>query len=328
MATIPTIVAFRNALRRPAECFRTLGGMVPEMEDGAATVFRTTRFAEARVGIGGRRHLLCVPLAEDAVESVERMAGELRFLHSRHLCEYAILYSEMRFADDLGRERRCDVILQRLPEGESLPRAATWMEPSLLRRMVGELKAEFERLQFSHNNLKPSNIIVGDDGLLHPIRYHYATIGRGCRDDFDALLRAIGINPGESDADTCGNLLNDVCAPYSADGACDPAFTPHEGLVRFIRNGLYGFADTEMNTAIEPRFLWADDFREGRAVVETAGGLGLIDKCGREVIPAEYDDVCYDIHDGTSLVRKAGREAVFDYDGRRTEEFLQMNRHI
>lgn len=320
---IPTIVAFRNSIRRPAENFRTLGGMVPETENGEVALFRTSRFAEARMTVDGRRYLLCEPLAEGAVESVERTAERLRFIESSLLCEYRVLYSEMSFRDGLGRVQSCDIILQRLPDGETLTSAAAWMEPARLLRMIEELKAEFARLQFSHNNLKPSNVIVGDDGRLHPIRYHYATIGEGCHDDFGALCKAAGIDCSAVGMSASG-MLNDVAAAYSAAGAGSPVFTSHEGLVRFIRNGLYGFADGESNTVIEPRYLWADDFREGRAVVETADGLGLIDKSGREVIPAIYDDVCYDVHDGTSLVRKAGMQAVFDYDGRQTEEFLQI----
>lgn len=325
MAAIPTIVAFRNCLKRPSESFRTLGGMIPETGGDGAAVFRTSRFAEARVRLEGKWHLLCVPIAEGAVEAVERTAAQLRFIRSSHLCEYRILYSEMSFSDELGRTNSCDVILQSLPDGEPFSSAAAWMEPARLRRMIGELHEEFIRLGFSHNNLKPSNLIVGDDGILHPIRYHYATIGEGCRDDFRALYAAAGLNPDE---DGCGTpqygLLSDIRAPYSTEGAGDTPFTPHEGLIRIIRNGLYGFADEDMETVIAPQYLWADDFREGRAVVETADGLGLIDKCGREVIPAVYDDVCYDVHDGTSLVRRAGMQAVFDYDGRRTEEFLQI----
>lgn len=46
-------------------------------------------------------------------------------------------------------------------------------------------------------------------------------------------------------------------------------FSPHEGLIRFMAHDRYGYADEQGRTAIEPVYVWADDFAEGRAVVET-----------------------------------------------------------
>ena len=79
-----------------------------------------------------------------------------------------------------------------------------------------------------------------------------------------------------------------------------------EERARIFRDGAYGFVDACGRTVIEPEYFWADDFREGRAAVQRFDGLmGLIDKTGREIIPAQYDIVEYDVQSGRSWVAGA-----------------------
>lgn len=310
---IPAIVIFKEALECPSEHFRTLRGIVPVRRDGEIVVSRTARFAEAEVRMEGCRWLVCAPLTRTATASVERTAEKLRYVDSDFLCEYILLYSEMTFEDDLGRPCECDIVLQRLPEGEAFDRNTSY-DSRRTAAMLDALRAEFGRIGFTHGNLKPSNLIIGDDGRLHPIRYHYAEIGTACRDDFAPLYGIIG-----SDG---GGFVGDVSAPYGATGSDgETLFAMHEGLRRICRGDRYGFIDESGGIAIPIHYLWADDFREGRAVVETECGLGLIDTSGREVIPAIYDDICYDVVSGESTIRLDGQSAVFSYDGRQLDEF-------
>lgn len=311
---IPTIGIFKEALECPADHFRTLRGIIPERRNGEIVVSRTARFAEAEIRLDGSRWLICAPLTRTATASVERTAEKLRYIESDFLCEYRLLYSEMTFEDELGRHCECDIVLQRLPDGEAFDRRTMSYDNRRLGDMLDALRAELERIGFTHNNLKPSNLTVGDDGRLHPIRYHYAEIGSSCRDDFAPLYEIIGT--GENP------IVGDICAAYNATGNdSETLFALHEGLRRICRGERYGFADESGNIAIPIRYLWADDFREGRAVVETENGLGLIDKSGHEIIPAIYDDVCYDMVGGESVVRLDGLSAVFSYDGRQLDEF-------
>ena len=67
--------------------------------------------------------------------------------------------------------------------------------------------------------------------------------------------------------------------------------------------------------------LWAGDFHEGRAEVETPTGMGLIDRRGDYVIPPRYEIVEYDPATSVSRVRQNGRWALFDYLGRRLTPF-------
>ncbi len=309
---IPTIGIFKEALECPAEHFRTLRGLIPARRDGAVAVSRTARFAEAEIRLDGSRWIVCAPLTRTATASVERTAEKLRYVRSDFLCEYRLLYSEMTFEDELGRPCSCDIVLQRLPEGEAFDPRTSTCDSRRLGEMLDALRAEFARTGFTHNNLKPSNLVIGDDGRLHPIRYHYAEIGTECRDDFAPLYAIIGTDAVAA--------VNDAIAPYGAAGSDgETVFTLHEGLQRICRGERYGFADEAGDIAIPVRYLWADDFREGRAVVETEDGLGLIDKSGREVIPAVYDDVCYDPVGGESVARLGGETIVFSYDGRRID---------
>ena len=310
--TQPTIITFKEALESPADHFRTIGSALPVKRNGATEVARTAFFAESVVRLEGRRWLVCMPLTRSAIIAVERMANRLKYIRSEYLCEYRVLYREMVFEDGLGREQVCDIVLQEYPEGEVFGRDCSYTGGQL-RAMLDALHEEMERTGFTHNNLKPSNIIIGDDRRMHPVRYHYAELGEGCRDDFAPLYALIADDGSEDE-------LHDIYTSYSAAngenlGGGILRFPPHDGLVRFVEGELYGYADERMRTVIAPKYIWADDFREGRAVVETGRGLGLIDKSGREIIPAEYDDLRYDIYSGESEGNKNGLRFVFGYDG-------------
>lgn len=68
-----------------------------------------------------------------------------------------------------------------------------------------------------------------------------------------------------------------------------------DGLAAIRKDNLYGYIDKEGKIAIEPRFTWAKDFRNGLAAVQTrleAGGKwGFINTAGEMVIDAVYDEV-------------------------------------
>lgn len=220
----PTIVAFREALESPADHFRTIRSAVPVRNAGGITVARTAFFAESVVRFEGRRWLVCMPLTRSAVMAVERMAEKLQYIADKWLCDYRVLYREMVVEDELGREQECDIVLQEYPEGEEFGRDCSY-SPARLRAMLDELHGAMEGIGFTHNNLKPSNIIIGDDGRMHPVRYHYAELGDGCRDDFAPLYALIA-------NEVADDTLSDVYTSYSASigetiggGFCDSRLT-------------------------------------------------------------------------------------------------------
>ncbi|KRU41371.1 WG repeat-containing protein [Clostridium sporogenes] len=70
-----------------------------------------------------------------------------------------------------------------------------------------------------------------------------------------------------------------------------------EGLLSFKEDigGKYGFIDEDGNVVIKPQFTYAQDFSEGRAVVNASGNIinnyGVIDKEGNYIITPKYNDI-------------------------------------
>ena len=83
--------------------------------------------------------------------------------------------------------------------------------------------------------------------------------------------------------------------------------------------------DAEAFETLRRQVREAGDFREGRAEVETPGGMGLIDRNGNYVIPPEYEIVDYIPTESIVRVRQNGRWAEFDYLGQRLTEFGTNN---
>lgn len=327
---IATIRAFRKALATPHTSLRTLRGIVPLTEDGVPLVRRTSRFAEAEVVLpDGRRALLHTPLSPRAISSVARTAETLCSVGSQWIGEYRILEGEMLLRDSFGREQRADIILEVLPEGEPLDGCAL-IDGATLRHELVALQREMRRIGFSHGNLHTRNIIVGCDERLHPIRPHYGRFD-GASDDFAplfALADSLAEEQRQRAAASC--IASDVSCAYHATqptesiGPAAPESTEpdeerfpiHEGLIRTRRGTRYGFLDAGGQVCIDFDWLWADDFREGRAVVETADGVGVIDKRGGLVIAPVWDDIRYDVSRGEFHASLGEEYATMGYDGR------------
>lgn len=295
-------------------------GFIPDKSCGEVSVSRTALFAEVRIRIGNKRHMLCAPLVAGATERAEQAAHAIRRTGCAAVPEYRILRDEMKFRTSTDKVCRCDILLYPLPEGEPLGTAVTHIPTDILRNALDALRTEFLRTGFLHGNLKAGNLIFTDDGRLCPIRCHYARMGASADEieaETDTVRQYISSFP------FIPTEHNDISAPYATvyDGHGDEYAPLHDMMRRIRRNGLYGFADADGNTIIEPQFEYADHFRENRSVVETETGMGVIDRDGRYVIPARYDIVEFDPEREDYAVRLGTKWARFDYAGRRTEEF-------
>lgn len=359
---IASMTAFRRALASPATHFRTLHAIIPQMVDGVPLVRRTSRFAEAIGTIaGGRQIIIYSPLSARAIADVERTAERVCAIRSPHLGEYRILRGELLFTDSLGESHTGDIIIEELPAGEPFGFGSSQSSHALGEGLV-RLREHLQHIGFTHNNLRAENIIVGDDGRLHPIRLHYGRFG-GAHDDFGPLFDLVAslerAERGDvmTRYDTVANeeqkqnmLASDAPSPaYRAtatpatNDSADEIFAPHEGFARARRGGRYGFFAVEdratdnrfgatddgvgvtddgfgaraegLHVAIPFVYLWADDFREGRAVVETEQGVGVIDKRGCEILPAVFDDVRYDVSAGCFEARLDEQRLLFGYAG-------------
>ena len=140
-------------------------------------------------------------------------------------------------------------------------------------------------LGFSHNNLRAGQPAL-ERRPVHPLRYHDANFGTS-----DSDAEAFRGPAAAGRAKRGGPMqVSDIEADYAP--AAPPDRTPldqprvRKGSSASRTTSGFGFVDTDNNPVIASRFVWAGDFREGRAEVETPGGMGLIDRNGKLRHPA------------------------------------------
>ena len=106
---------------------------------------------------------------------------------------------------------------------------------------------------------------------------------------------------------------------------------PSEGLLRIVKKGKIGFADTSGKIVIRPRFTAVMPFHGGRAAfckgcrivhygehsAWEGGKWGFIDRKGKVVIPPEYDSVLSGFQEGKAEVVHHGRRVIIGPDGKR-----------
>lgn len=320
---IPSIQTFTRALQTPDMSFSTLPDAVAAiLPNGMPRLMRTTRFAEAEIVWRGERWLLLMPLTALVIPRIEYTISILRRLNIDWLPETRILPSEMTWCDYSGNEYKADLVLQHLPAGKRFEDAVADESKEVLLAAFDTFTERTLELAFKHKNLKPSNI-RWCSGQFVPLRCYDASIGEYKGNDAEALaeLRRMIEQSGN------GMEVGDVTETYTPLLRITGHITANhafEGLVCVVDEEGYGFVDTDNNPIIAPQFLWAGDFREGRAEVETPTGMGLIDRAGNFIIPPEYEIVDYHTHSSVAHVRLGGKWAIFDYLGRRITEFKEM----
>lgn len=89
---------------------------------------------------------------------------------------------------------------------------------------------------------------------------------------------------------------------------------PSEGLSVAVKDGLYGFVDSDLNTKIPFKYSYAESFSEGLSIVSKNGKYGFINKEGVEVIPCIYEEA-ESFHEGLAVVRRKGSFGCIDKSG-------------
>ncbi len=320
-----TINLFKESLKNIERHFATLseGKVVYDNNGVAPMVSRTKMFAEAKIVLNNEIYLLCMPLSAEAHTQAIFTSAYIGGLFSPVITHYRLLHEEMSVADAAGGIRKVDILLHRVPDGQNLHSFIDFADPTKLHTAVDRLEKEFLRLGIVHNNLTPHNIIVSEDYCLTPIRYYYAeraTAEHNCHEEFNKLREWIN---------TIYNVemeYGEEMLPKSLFEEYDYVSTPFEGVVSVRNKSGYLYVNCKNEVVIDGHFKWASDFREGRAEVETDQGMGLIDKQGRYIIPAEYKDLEYDAQSGLSRVKRGEAWGVFNYVG---EQILPFeNRYI
>jgi WG containing repeat len=99
----------------------------------------------------------------------------------------------------------------------------------------------------------------------------------------------------------------------------DSAFEFKEGLGRVSSNNKYGFVDAEGNVVVPLQFPMAEDFTDGRALVQVQVGAsqktGFIDATGKMVIDAVYD-WAIPFSEGITVVQLNGKSGLIDTNGK------------
>lgn len=126
---------------------------------------------------------------------------------------------EMRWHDATGTERHTDLVLQHLPAGREFAEALLAEDKATLLAALDTLQAALGELEFTHNNLKETNL-RWHRGRFVPIRYYDARIGMaepgtGDREAFAALRHRIAEAPAPR------QTANDVTAPLQPAAQSD-----------------------------------------------------------------------------------------------------------
>lgn len=91
---------------------------------------------------------------------------------------------------------------------------------------------------------------------------------------------------------------------------------PNDLMIRYCKNGLWGYANHrgEILHCSEP-LLAAEDFYEGRAVVRTASGYGLIDTQGRWIMSPIWEDMIWHGAENIVTAMRNGIWHIYDRMG-------------
>ena len=110
-------------------------------------------------------------------------------------------------------------------------------------------------------------------------------------------------------------------------------------LIRFKQGELWGFADKHGNKLPLNNLIDADDFYEGRAVVATTEGYGLIDSQGKYIIKPSFEDMTWwgkenvvtaQIYGSWNMLDRCGNiisKSSFDWMGCFSEGLMLVRRH-
>lgn len=311
------LTALSRAIKTPYTYFRAQLMMMvaPRYDEGdRPAVVCAGNYAEAQVKLAyGQRAVLYMPLTESSFEDMADLVRWIRRTSTPIFDDCQAFREEMLFFDVDTTRYRADIILQRLPDGCYLHEAHD-IKKQRLREMLDELQIEMQRLNITHTNLTPHCIIVGKEHM-HLTRIHQIRRG-GATTNFRPLYSFID----RMDSDS---TIREV-AEWRMDNVSEieRVYELHEERMRIMMNGRYGFADVHQNIIIDAKYLWVEDFKEGRSIVRTESGAGVIDRVGRTIIETHFENVVFEVDKGFFRAVEDGKFRLFNYDG---EEFDELD---
>lgn len=170
-----------------------------------------------------------------------------------------------------------------------------------------------------HYTIRPLVRLI--KGLMHKANSDSISdsVGELAMEPFRPLPLLTGLLSGNEEYATTSTPHISFAESLKVDfDSCDEVLPAGEGFVRYRQSGLWGYARTDgSRLPIERILLYADEFHNGRAVVKTSRGYGLMNTDGRMVMNDVWEDL--DWHHQEAIVTaadKGGKWHIYDSCGR------------
>ena len=154
--------------------------------NGAPSLRTSSRYLELDALWKGSPCHICCPTDANSIRHAERLSAALKRIETPLLAAHRLLPKELRLGEEL-----CDIVLEVLPEGESLNQIlARGVSAKQARTLAAEWIATAEALTeipFSHRALSTSRIIVRADGGMTLCGLYHGRI-ENSTDDHRAIV--------------------------------------------------------------------------------------------------------------------------------------------
>lgn len=325
---------------------------------GVPAMRSSSRFLELDALWHGKHCRICCPFDQTAFRHAERLNAALKHIDTPLLAAYRLLPKELRIKDELC-DIVIEVIPEGTPLNQIL---AQKVHSNQARQLATEWLATAEALTeipFSHRALSTSRIIVRPDGGMTLCGLHHGRAEDSTDDHraiveitYEILLKTFPSSNyppiDELIANTDRHTLCDKLRAITGASKTRYPKQPSENIQRITRQLLdsidfsnrewigivsedriafregdrYGYLDMFNNVVIEPQFISAEPFHEGRAVVTTETGAGLINKSGEWVIAPEHDEVNWSVDYTIAIVHNNNGWALYDSLGNRRSRYF------
>lgn len=326
-------------------------------EEGLPQMRTSSRYVELDATWHSQPCHICCPIDPSATLDAARLTAALKRVDTPLLAGYRLLHNELLIGEQLS-DIVIEVLPEGEPLDRIL---SAGVPAKRARRLAAEWIATAEALAeipFSHRALSTSRIIVRADGGMTLCGLHHARLESSTDDHraiveitYQILQTAIpnAVYPPIVELLTTADRT-ELCARLriiAGEAKVQTAKRPNENIQQITRKLLdcidfsnrewigivtedriafregerYGYLDMLNNVIIEPQFTRVEPFHEGRAVVETSAGAGLINKQGAWIIAPEHTVVIWSADYNVATVLNDHGWSLYDSLGRRISRY-------
>ena len=355
MKKYPFIHEYTEAILNPEGRFRKLSGVEPVSSPGTSVSYTLSQNrVNFRISSLGKEYILSCRLAPSPADDREEYyIKAIADIDSPYLmgCEY--LREEIYVFDSSGNGSYYDVTATEYPAGVPLysymAKLSSGGNAHECEKFLYKFLAFASRMaigkRFSHNNLKPKNVFVCNDGAIRLTDYRLLTVPGGelhANDSEFLSVTALAAYALTIAPEVFGGCREEFFSDIAAvKNAVMPLYAGSTGLFlsRILRTaeGKYRTGEKELAEAFEklpeeekpkiehpaiavatphkPGYEFEGKLHEGLSCVVSEGKYGYAAKDGNIIIPAMYD-WAGDFEEGLALVRKDGAMGLIDKRGK------------